>query len=667
MPSHFPKLQSGAALGSVLSARYHNEIRDALKWVAAERNRTGRGGAQKTRPPGGVVWIQNNAAAALDRFAILGVDVPAILPAQNLADFRQHNSLKGTTPSAALHSGRFAITLQAIPQGEFGFALLAGVTLVQLNLPAAAAYAGATLLADVANGLCDYLVPSVSGSAQILWHDTPSSYPDTVWAVVRLGNPPPQPVRLATLAADLDPLDNTAQVQLATAGPTYLADNPFLDQGATNDRVAVLANAAGAANPFTLLRVQPMRKTLPVAVGYDTGTGTWNASYQDLYIQGGAAAAASPAPYVGVQPVASNLQKTNSTLTLALSHSTRDYGQQVTLTATVAHTSGSIAPSGAVAFFVDGRQLFDGGTGSFPVGSGGVATNDFSMIPVSLAAHSITAKYLGDQYYNGSVSSAESLTVSAADTSVAIAVVPGAMTYGQAVTITATLTTPPYTTGTGTYTLLDGTTTLSSNTTGVFAGVHLHAGTRAVTVRYNGDANLNTSTSDATDVMVSKAVLTITAASASRLYGDGNPAFLWSLGGFVLGESLASNHGWSGAPTFTTPADVQSGCGSYAITPAAGTLAFDDYSVSGAVAGTLTVNPAPLTLHADNASMAMGAHVPSLSVSSTGIRNGDDLAIAASTTATSSTPRGSYPIVPACGISSANYIVSIINGVLTIT
>jgi len=93
---------------------------------------------------------------------------------------------------------------------------------------------------------------------------------------------------------------------------------------------------------------------------------------------------------------------------------------------------------------------------------------------------------------------------------------------------------------------------------------------------------------------VTKAPLTVSATSASRAFGQPNPALDVTYSGFVLGQALADS-GVSGSPSCTTTAGPTSPAGTYPITCSAGTLASANYSFV-FVPGTLTVGKAPSTL-----------------------------------------------------------------------
>jgi hypothetical protein len=90
---------------------------------------------------------------------------------------------------------------------------------------------------------------------------------------------------------------------------------------------------------------------------------------------------------------------------------------------------------------------------------------------------------------------------------------------------------------------------------------------------------------------------------------------------------------------------------------------------------TQTITPATLilTVTANNATMVYGSALPAFSYTITGFMNGDSASVVSgaaslTTTATSSSGVGSYPIVVAQGtLSAANYTFNFVNGTLTIT
>jgi hypothetical protein len=81
------------------------------------------------------------------------------------------------------------------------------------------------------------------------------------------------------------------------------------------------------------------------------------------------------------------------------------------------------------------------------------------------------------------------------------------------------------------------------------------------------------------------------------------------------------------------------------------------------------INKAALTVAATNAIRPYGAANPTFTGTIIGIRNGDNITATYTTTATSASPIGAYPIVPTLmdpGGKLVNYIVSLNNGTLTV-
>ena len=92
--------------------------------------------------------------------------------------------------------------------------------------------------------------------------------------------------------------------------------------------------------------------------------------------------------------------------------------------------------------------------------------------------------------------------------------------------------------------------------------------------------------------MVTPATLTVTTANASRTINTANPAFTYTITGFVNNDPVTVV---SGAPSITTTATVGSPVGTYPITTTAGTLVAANYNFSFTPA-TLTVNAAQQTI-----------------------------------------------------------------------
>ena len=162
---------------------------------------------------------------------------------------------------------------------------------------------------------------------------------------------------------------------------------------------------------------------------------------------------------------------------------------------------------------------------------------------------------------------------------------------------------------------------------------------------------------------VTRPTLTVTAANASRVYGSPNPAFAASASGALPGDTFTLT-----ASTVATPS---SPVGAYSIVPAATGANLANYNVV-YINGALAVGFATLTVTPNNQSIVAGSALPSLSATITGFVNGDTQAVVTglpglATTANSSSPAGSYPIVATFGtLSAANYAFTLGRGTLTI-
>ena len=95
----------------------------------------------------------------------------------------------------------------------------------------------------------------------------------------------------------------------------------------------------------------------------------------------------------------------------------------------------------------------------------------------------------------------------------------------------------------------------------------------------------------------------MTVQDTAKTYGQANPAFTLTYGGFVNGDTAAA---LGGAASYSTSASAASHVGTYAVT--AGGLTSADYTIS-YVAGTLTVNKATLTVTADDQSKSYGSAI----------------------------------------------------------
>jgi hypothetical protein len=160
---------------------------------------------------------------------------------------------------------------------------------------------------------------------------------------------------------------------------------------------------------------------------------------------------------------------------------------------------------------------------------------------------------------------------------------------------------------------------------------------------------------------VAPAPLSVAAADNGRLYGDPNPAFTGTLTGIKNADNITA--------TYASVADPTSPVGTYPIVPTLidPTNKLANYVVT-STNGTLTVSPAPLTIQANDATAPVGGPFPTFTGTITGLKNTDVVTASYSTTATTTSPAGTYPIIPSADPSPAlgNYAVTLINGTLTL-
>ncbi len=164
---------------------------------------------------------------------------------------------------------------------------------------------------------------------------------------------------------------------------------------------------------------------------------------------------------------------------------------------------------------------------------------------------------------------------------------------------------------------------------------------------------------------VTPAALTITADDQTMTYGGPLPSLTASYAGFVNGDTAAS---LTTQPTLWTSATSASPVGGYEIT--ASGAADPNYNIS-YVDGTMTVNPASLTITANDQTMTYGGPLPTLTAGYSGFVNGDTAASLTTpptlaTTAIASSHVGSYAIT-ASGAVDPNYLISYVAGTLSVT
>jgi hypothetical protein len=172
------------------------------------------------------------------------------------------------------------------------------------------------------------------------------------------------------------------------------------------------------------------------------------------------------------------------------------YRQKVTWTATVT-TSGPNAPTGKVKFSWQQHSI-----GIVAVNASGVAT--LSRSDLNVGFYPLSAFYLGDANNGPSASLILNQVITQATTSATLTSSPNPSTSGQAVTFTATITSPTAT-PTGPVTFAAGKTALGTaqlnQGKAKFTTTTLAVGTTTVTATYAGDSNIAKSSASVTQTV----------------------------------------------------------------------------------------------------------------------------------------------------------------------
>lgn len=206
--------------------------------------------------------------------------------------------------------------------------------------------------------------------------------------------------------------------------------------------------------------------------------------------------------------------------------------------------------------------------------------------------------------------------------------------------------------------VLRGTATWATTATSA-SGVGAYAVTGSGLGLSNGNYTLTSlqAAGNASAYTVTPRAITVTANALSRLYGAANPALTFTVGGLGLvnGDSL------SGA--LATSAASTSNVGTYAITQ--GTLANSNYAISYNGAN-LTVTPASLTVSGDRTIVFFNGRPQINTFTVSGLLNAD--AVTGVSGLGTGTAVGTYSdnLSAAVGTGLSNYIITYVNGVLTI-
>lgn len=215
--------------------------------------------------------------------------------------------------------------------------------------------------------------------------------------------------------------------------------------------------------------------------------------------------------------VSQTINGTTPTVQLTSSLNPSTYNAAITLTATVSGSGGT--PTGTVAFF-DGASWLASSTLT-----GGTAAFTSGALPIG--SHTITAQYSGDTNFAAGISNAVAQAINAIATTTTLVSAPNPAAAGQAVTLTATVTSTPA--ATGNVTFYDGATSLGTSTlngSGVatLTTSALASASHSLTAKYTGDSAHAASTSNAvTQLILGSKTASIAMSSSSNPATIGEP------------------------------------------------------------------------------------------------------------------------------------------------
>ncbi len=148
----------------------------AAAYQASRSSRQAEGGA--TVPTAGIVIVRNDSGADQDRFAVLGIGTPLILPSDNAAAFQERVALALVAPDEEAHADRICILQEPIAAGSLGRGLILGVTPVQLDVQAED-----DRTAAIVTGETGSLATGSTGAARILWKEAGTGLR---WGIVQI-------------------------------------------------------------------------------------------------------------------------------------------------------------------------------------------------------------------------------------------------------------------------------------------------------------------------------------------------------------------------------------------------------------------------------------------------------------------------------------------------
>jgi hypothetical protein len=343
----------------------------------------------------------------------------------------------------------------------------------------------------------------------------------------------------------------------------------------------------------------------------------------------------------------------------------------------------SIAPKLLAASITASDKAYDGTTAAsissaVPVGAisgddvsitGGTATFDTKDVGTGKTVTDVGLTLAGADAADYSISDTATTTADITQLALTPSIIISNKPYDGTTAATISFESLPTAIATDDVGITGGTATFASQNAGTGIAVNVTGltltGTDAPNYSITGTAS---STANITQVALTP-VVTV----ASKTY-DGTTAATISaesLMGAVTGDDVKVT---GGTATFSSASAATGVTVNITGLTLSGTTA-GNYSITGTATTTANINPATLTVTADNQSIVPGSAIPTLTATDSGFVNGETLATSdvtgapsLSTTAASSSSAGDYPITVTQGtLAATNYTFTFVNGTLNIT
>lgn len=288
----------------------------------------------------------------------------------------------------------------------------------------------------------------------------------------------------------------------------------------------------GAANPFVAAGPDPNNYTPTSSVSNNLSS--WSVTVSNLAVgahsiralyHSGTFSVANPHKFDDSEDTKSiTIVKAATSNTLSADKSSSTFGETVTFTATVAPNpavdtgGGAALPTGNVQFV----DVTGGGSeviATQPINASGVASITSSQRPVG--TRTIVANYQGDANYAVQGSNQFALTVSQAASTTAVSTSPSPSSFGQSVTLKATLNSTSAT-GSVAFTI-DGTDAGTGTVSGGVATVTnsaMTAGSHTIGATYSGDGNFTGSSNTASHTVTKATTASALAPTSPTVYGQ---------------------------------------------------------------------------------------------------------------------------------------------------